>query len=147
MRSVPLLVLAAALSGCALLVPKLQTPKLSIVNVQVLKATVFEQQLRVRMHVENPNDRSLPVRGLSYTMYLGGQQFATGASDAGFVVPALGSADFNMDVDANAAGALFTLLDRPRGAGVDYLMKGKVELTHGWLRSIPFEERGTFTLR
>ena len=147
MRSVPLLVLAAALSGCALLVPKLQTPKLSIVNVQVLKATVFEQQLRVRMHVENPNDRSLPIRGLSYTVYLGGQQFATGASDAGFVVPAFGSADFNMDVDANAAGALFTLLDRPRGEGVDYLMKGKVELTHGWLRSIPFEERGTFTLR
>ena len=147
MRSVPLLVLAAALSGCALLVPKLQTPKLSIINIQVLKASVFEQQLRVRMHVENPNDRSLPIRGLSYTVYLGGQQFATGASDAGFVVPAFGSADFNMDVDANAAGALFTLLDRPRGEGVDYLMKGKVELTHGWLRSIPFEERGTFTLR
>ncbi len=147
MRSVSLLVLAAALSGCALLVPKLQTPKLSIINIQVLKASVFEQQLRVRMHVENPNDRSLPIRGLSYTVYLGGQQFATGASDAGFVVPAFGSADFNMDVDANAAGALFTLLDRPRGEGVDYLMKGKVELTHGWLRSIPFEERGTFTLR
>ena len=147
MRSVPLLVLAAALSGCALLVPKLQTPKLSIVNVEVLKASIFEQRLRVRMHVENPNDRSLPIRGLSYTVYLGGQQFATGASDAGFVVPALGSADFNMDVDANAAGALFTLLDRPRGEGIDYLMKGKVELTHGWLRSIPFQERGTFTLR
>ncbi|MBW4050349.1 MAG: LEA type 2 family protein [Proteobacteria bacterium] len=147
MRSVPLLVLAVALSGCALLVPKFQTPKLSIVNVEVLKASVFEQQLRVRMHVENPNARSLPIRGLSYTVYLGGQEFATGVSDAGFVVPALGTADFNMDVDANAAGALFTILDRPRGRGVDYLMKGKVELTRGWLRSIPFEERGTFTLR
>lgn len=147
MRSVPLLVLAVALSGCALLVPKLQTPNLSIVNVEVLKASVFEQHLRVRMHVENPNDRSLPIRGLSYTVYLGGQEFATGVSDAGFVVPALGTADFNMDVDANAAGALFTILDRPRGEGVDYLMKGKVELSRGWLRSIPFEERGTFTLR
>lgn len=147
MRSVPLLVLAVALSGCALLVPKLQTPTLSIVNIEVLKASIFEQHLRVRMHVENPNDRSLPIRGLSYTVYLGGQQFATGVSDAGFVVPALGNADFNMDVDANAAGALFTILDRPRGQGVHYLMKGRVELTRGWLRSIPFEERGTFTLR
>lgn len=147
MRSVPLLLLAALLSGCALLVPKLETPKLSIVNVEVLRASVFQQRLRVRMHVENPNDRSLPIRGLSYTVYLGGQEFATGVSDAGFVVPALGTADFNTDVDANAAGALFTILDRPRGEGIRYRMQGRVELTRGWLRSIPFEERGTFTLR
>jgi LEA14-like dessication related protein len=147
MRSVSILLLALALSACSLLVPKLQTPSLSIIEVQVLRANFMEQQLRVRMHVQNPNDRSLPVQGLSYTVYLGGQQFATGVSDASFIVPALGSADFNMDVTANAAGALFTILNERRGQGVDYRMKGRVELSHGWLRSIPFEESGTFTLR
>ncbi|MHB8815889.1 MAG: LEA/WHy family protein [Steroidobacteraceae bacterium] len=147
MRSVPLLLLAVALSGCALFVPKLQTPNLSIVDIEVLKANFMEQQLRVRMHVENPNDRSLPVQGLSYTVYLGGQEFASGVSDASFVVPALGTADFNMDVTANAAGALFTVLSKPRGQGIDYRMTGRVELSHGWLRSIPFQESGTFTLR
>jgi LEA14-like dessication related protein len=147
MRAMSLLLVAAALSGCALLVPRLQTPRLSIVNVEVRKANLLEQQLRVRMRVENPNDRSLPVQGLSYTVYLGGQEFATGASDASFVVPALGTAEFDMDVTANAAGALFAILGRPRGQGIDYRMKGRVELTHGWLRSIPFEESGTFTLR
>jgi LEA14-like dessication related protein len=146
MRSVPLLLLAVALSGCALFVPKLQTPKLSIVDVEVLRANFMEQQLRVRMRVENPNDRSLPVQGLSYTVYLGGQEFASGASDASFVVPALGTADFNMDVTANAAGALFAVLSKPRGQGVDYRMTGRVQLSHGWLRSIPFQESGTFTL-
>lgn len=147
MRSLPLLLVAVALSGCALIVPRLQTPRLSIVDVEVRKANLLEQQLRVRMRVENPNDRSLPVQGLSYTVYLGGQEFATGVSDASFVVPALGTAEFNMDVTANAAGALFAILGKPRGQGIDYRMKGRVELTHGWLRSIPFEESGTFTLR
>lgn len=147
MRSVPLLLLAVALSGCALFVPKLQTPKLSIVDVEVLRANFMEQQLRVRMHVENPNDRSLPVQGLSYTVYLGGQELASGVSDASFVVPALGTADFNMDVTANAAGALFAVLSRSRGQGIGYRMTGRVELSHGWLRSIPFQESGTFTLR
>ncbi|HEV2441741.1 MAG TPA: LEA type 2 family protein [Steroidobacteraceae bacterium] len=147
MRSVPLLFLAVALSGCALFVPKLQTPKLSIVDVEVLRANFMEQQLRVRMHVQNPNDRSLPVQGLSYTVYLGGQEFASGVSDASFVVPALGTADFNMDVTANAAGALFAVLSRPRGQGIGYRMTGSVELSRGWLRSIPFQESGTFTLR
>lgn len=147
MRSVPLLLIAVALSGYGLLVPRLQTPRLSIVDVEVRKANLLEQQLRVRVRVENPNDRSLPVQGLSYTVYLGGQEFATGLSDASFVVPALGTAEFNMDVTANAAGALFAILSRPRGQGIDYRMKGRVELTHGWLRSIPFEESGAFTLR
>jgi LEA14-like dessication related protein len=147
MRSVPVLLLALALSGCSLFVPQLQTPRLSIADIEVLRANLLEQQLRVRMRVENPNDRSLPIQGLSYTVYLGGQQFATGVSDASFVVPALGSADFNMDVTANAAGALFSLLNQSRGQGIAYRMQGRVELSHGWLRSIPFEESGTFTLR
>jgi LEA14-like dessication related protein len=147
MRSVPLLLLAVALSGCALFVPKLETPRLAIVDLQVRKASFIEQQLQVRVRVENPNDRSLPIKGLSYTVYLGGQEFATGVSDASFVVPALGTAEFNMDVTANAAGALFAILSKPRGQGIDYRMQGRVELTHGWLRSIPFEQSGTFTLR
>jgi LEA14-like dessication related protein len=146
-RCVPLLLLAVALSGCALLVPKLQTPELAIVDVQVIKANFLEQRLRVRMRVQNPNDRSLPIQGLSYTVYLSGQEFATGVSDASFVVPALGSAEFNMDVTANAAGALFAVLSKPRGEGIDYHMKGRVELSHGWLRSIPFEQSGSFVVR
>jgi len=147
MRSVPLLLLAVALSGCALFVPKLETPRLSIVDIKVRKASFIEQQLQVRVRVENPNDRSLPVKGLSYTVYLGGQEFATGVSDASFIVPALGTAEFNMDVTANAAGALFSILGKPRGQGIDYRMKGRVVLSHGWLRSIPFEQSGTFSLQ
>ena len=147
MRSVQLLFLAVALAGCALVVPRLETPRLSIVDVEVRKANLLEQQLRVRMRVENPNDRSLPVQGLSYTVFLGGQEFATGVSAASFVVPALGTAEFDMDVTANAAGALFTVLSRPRGQGIDYRMQGRVRLSRGWLRSIPFEQSGTFTLR
>jgi LEA14-like dessication related protein len=145
-RLAPLL-LAVALSSCALLVPKLQTPRLSIVDVEVRKASFLEQQLRVRVRVENPNDRSLPVQGLSYTLYIGGQPFATGASDASFVVPSLGTADFNMDVTANAAGALFTILAKPPGQSIEYQMKGRVQLSRGWLRSIPFEQSGSFVLR
>ena len=142
-----LLLLALALAGCALLVPKLQTPRLSVVNIEVRQASFLEQQLRVRVRVENPNDRILPIQGLSYTLYIGGQAFASGASDASFVVPSLGTAEFDMDVTANAAGALFTILAKPPGQSIDYQMKGRVELSRGWLRSIPFEQTGSFVLR
>lgn len=147
MRSISLLLVAVALSGCTLFVPKFQTPNLTIVGVEVRRANLLEQQLRVRVRVENPNDRSLPVKGLSYSLYLEGQEFATGVSDASFVVPALGSVEFNMDVSANAAGALFTILRSPPGQGIEYHLQGRVELSQGWVRSIPFQQSGTFTLR
>lgn len=137
------------LSSCALLVPKLETPRLSIVNVELQKGDIWEQRLRVRMRVQNPNDRVLPVRGLSYTLEVNGQEFARGMSAASFTVPALGEAEFDMDVTANMAATLIKMLGRGGSSvpeSIDYRIIGKVSLSEGLLRSIPFEERGTFAL-
>jgi LEA14-like dessication related protein len=44
-----------AIAGCSL--AKLQTPQLQVVGVEVLRSDLLQQQLRVRMRVDNPNDR------------------------------------------------------------------------------------------
>src|SRR5262245_38449277 len=49
------------LSACSTFGPKLETPHLSIVNVSLLDGSVWEQNLKVRMRVQNPNGRALPV--------------------------------------------------------------------------------------
>src|SRR5579864_5808998 len=137
------------LSACAL-APKLVPPELSIVEVQLVGTDLFAQRLKVRVHVQNPNNRTLPVEGLEYTLEVDGQPFATGESAASFVVPALGSADFDMNVTTNVAGTLLRLLTRSadaRGQGIPYRLYGKVALSSGWLRSIPFEEHGSFNLQ
>jgi len=138
-----------ALSGCSLFVPKLEAPTLTVVGVDVLKSDLWEQHLRVRMHVQNPNDRTLPIKGISYTMDVSGQEFASGESGASFVVPARGEAEFDMSVTANMAGALFKILSRGNDSGgqIDYHLRGKVSLSHGLLRSIPFDQRGTFKIK
>ena len=46
--------------------PKLEKPTLSVVSVQLLKGDQWHQDLKVRLRVQNPNDRALPVKGLSY---------------------------------------------------------------------------------
>src|SRR5688572_13245526 len=79
-----------ALSGCSSFVPKLEAPELSIVNVQLVSSTMWEQTLKVRMRVQNPNDRVLPVKGLSYKLEVADQDLAEGVSAAAFTVPALG---------------------------------------------------------
>jgi LEA14-like dessication related protein len=139
---------AALLAACAL-APKLEAPKLSIVDAQILSTDLWSQRLRVRLRVQNPNDRALPVKGLEYTIEVEGQQFASGESATSFVVPAMGEAEFDTNVTTNLAGALMKLLARGANAGhdVSYRLSGKVSLSEGFLRSIPFDERGTFRLQ
>ncbi len=133
----------AGLAGCSLLVPKLEKPTLSVVNVRMLKSDLWHQELMVRMRVQNPNDRSLPVKGLSYTLDVEGQEFAHGMSGDSFVVPARGEAEFDMSVSANMASMVVKLLSQG-GNQVDYRITGKVALSSGFLRSIPFSDQGTF---
>jgi len=137
------------LAGCAL-TPGLETPKLSVVEVQLLGSDLFAQHVRLRLRVQNPNDRALAVRGLTYSVEVAGQQFASGESAASFVVPARGAAEFDTNVTTNLAGTLMTLLSRGPDSlsqTIEYRLSGKLSLSAGLLRSIPFDERGTFSLQ
>jgi LEA14-like dessication related protein len=136
-------------SGCSLLVPKFETPQLSVVNVELLKSDLWEQRMKVRMRVVNPNDRPIPVKGLTCALEVQGEELAHGVSGAAFNVPALGEAEFDMNMTANMAGALIKLLGRGNEIGdqVEYRVKGKISLSEGFLRSIPFEDSGSFKLR
>jgi LEA14-like dessication related protein len=115
--------------------------------VQLLGGDLFTQRLRVRMHVQNPNNRALPVQGITYRLEVEGQEFATGESAASFVVPALGEADFDMNVSTNLATTLMKILSGGANTrALAYHLTGKVTLSEGFLRSVPFEQRGTFRL-
>lgn len=143
-------VAAVLLLGACALTPKFTPPRLSVASVRLEGGDLWEQRLKVRMHVENPNPRALPVKALDYTLEVAGQPFATGVADKSFVVPAMGEAEFDMSVTTNLAGTLMKLLARGaegRGQSVEYRLTGKVSLSAGLMRSIPFDERGSFTLQ
>lgn len=150
MKSIAIALVLALLTGCSALVPQLETPKLSVVNVELTKTELWEQRMKVRLRVQNPNARSLPVQGLTAKLEVAGEEFATGVTAASFEVPALGEAEFDMDMTAHMAAALIKLLGRRGDAmrdEIDYKVTGKLSLSSGLLRSIPFEETGSFTLK
>jgi len=150
MKFVAMLLVAWALAGCSAFVPKLQSPHLSIVNVELLSSNLWEQRLRVHIRVENPNDRVLPVSALTYSIEVAGQELGHGAANEGFIVPALGETEFATDVSANMAGALLAILGRTHdGANdaIDYRIAGKITLGGGFVRAIPFEHQGTFKIQ
>jgi LEA14-like dessication related protein len=138
--------LALLVAACAL-TPRFETPQLSVLDVQLLGGDLFQQRLKVRMHVQNPNDRALPVQGITYRLEVEGQEFATGESAASFVVPALGEADFDMNVSTNLATTLMKILAGGANTkALAYRISGKVTLSSGFLRSLPFDQRGVFRL-
>jgi len=139
---------ALLLAACSL-TPHLETPQLSVVDVQILGGDLWSQRLKVRMHVQNPNDRALPVRALQYTIEVEGQTFASGESSEPFIVPPLGASDFDMNIDTNLAGTLLKLLGHGANAqnSIAYRLTGKLSLSQGLVRNIPFDQRGSFSLQ
>jgi LEA14-like dessication related protein len=137
------------LGGCAALAPHFEHPRLSLVGVEVKDASLGEQHFRLRMRVENPNDRALPVRGIDYSLRLAGEEFGSGSSVGAFTVPARGEAEFEMLMTTNLAAALWKLLPRLKDSSqpIEYRLVGKVSTDLAFLRTIPFDERGSLPVR
>ena len=140
------LTLVGTLAGCAVLGTHWQAPTLAVVNIQMGHSDLWQQHLQVRMSVHNPNDRELPVQGLNYTLDVNGEECAHGESGASFVVPARGDAEFDMNVTANAAAALLRMFAHGNAGPVEYRIRGKVELSSGLLRAVPFDQHGQLQL-
>ena len=141
--------MTAALLACVAQ-PKLEPPNLSIINIEMLEtSSLFTQRMKVRVHVQNPNDIELPIRGVSATLEIQGEKLATGVAGDPFTVPAFGEGEFDLMVDASVARVVIGMLgkgkaDQMMQEGLDYRLKGKVSLSSGMIRSLPFDERGTF---
>jgi LEA14-like dessication related protein len=139
--------LALLLTGCV--TAKLQAPHLTIIGASMLSADVFAQEFRVRLHVENPNARDLPIKSIEYQLYLEGDIFADGASEASFVVPANGTKDFDLAVHTHFMSSIGRLLSRLTGTDrqdVEYAFTGAVVVAAPFSPKIKFAERGMVNL-
>jgi LEA14-like dessication related protein len=138
--------LALFFAACVL-GPKVEVPRLTLVRVAMTSADIFNQQFMVRVHVQNPNDRELPIRGIDYKLFLEGDSFAEGVSDKPFVVPALGETEFDMIVRTNFVSGIARLMSRLNGREqVQYVVEGKVLTDISMAKKIPFQETGTVSL-
>ena len=138
--------LLVLLSACS--TPKLAVPKLALVSVSMTSADIFNQQFMVRLNVQNPNDRELPVTGIDYKLFLEGDSFAEGLSNKPFTVPANGDTDFDMIVRTNFVSSAGRLVSRLNGRNqVQYVVEGKVLTDISGLKKIPFQESGTVSLK
>jgi LEA14-like dessication related protein len=143
-RAVAAAGLAALLLAACATGPKLEPPRVSIAGLQLTSAELWAQHFRLRLHLHNPNDRDLPVKGLEYAIEIAGQDFASGSSAESFVVPAHGDAELDTNVTTNLAAAVLKLVTHIPSTLVPYRLAGKLSLGEG-LGGLAFDEHASFT--
>jgi LEA14-like dessication related protein len=139
---------AAALlfAGCAL--TQLQAPTLTPQTVELTDVQINEQQFRVQLHVQNPNDRALPIKSASCTLEVAGVEVGNGHSAQPFSVPAHGETDFDMVVTTNLVATVPNLLRRIFAGGElpKYHLSGWVNPDITLLPPIPFSKSGQLSI-
>lgn len=134
------------LGGCAL--TQLQAPTVTPETVELTDAQINEQQFRVHLHVQNPNDRALPIKSVSCTLQVEGVDVGKGKSAAPFTVPAHGDSEFDMVVTTNLAASVPDLLRRIVTGGdlPKYHFSGWVNPDIALVPPIPFSKTGQFAI-
>jgi LEA14-like dessication related protein len=134
--------LALLLAGCAAV--NFQAPAVTPTSVELMDAQVLEQRFKVQLHVQNPNDRPLPIKSVSCTLEVSGVDVGHGESSEPFTIPAQGEGDFDMIVTTNFATSVPNLLLRlAQGKELPtYRLSGKVNPDIRFMPSIPFEKSG-----
>lgn len=145
-RVLGMLVLMSCLlsQGCAMLMPSYSKPDVSLANVEMLKSNLWEQSFRLKLRVENPNSKALPIRGMQYQVYLNDMRLATGVSNNRFDVPAYGSETFDLEVRSNLwrhLADLVELVDKQRA--VTYRIEGHISTGLFLAPNINLKEEGT----
>jgi hypothetical protein len=90
-RRVLLVAVAAVAAGCAGL--GLREPlDVNLVGLEPLEGQGMEARFAAKIRVQNPNDAAIDFDGISLTLDVRGERFATGVSDARGTVPRFGEA-------------------------------------------------------
>ena len=137
-----LLLVCLLLAGCA---SSWQKPDISLADVQLAGGTLFEQRLKLKLRVYNPNDREIPIESLHFQFLAGDKRFASGQSSHPVLIPAQGEALVEMDAAMQLASLVRNLPELTGGDGkLHYRLRGNAEVKgYG---QVPFDHPGELDL-
>lgn len=142
-------VIAWLLTGCAGTGSLIDTPQVSLRNVEVTELDLDSQTFRLDFDVINPNPFPLPIAAISYGVELDGFRFASGETQGNFTVPASSDGGFAISVELNlmrtAPQLLFIVRDGVHRE-IPYVLKGTFAVDIPFVDPVRFQTNGTIRL-
>lgn len=139
--TIVLLILTSITVSCAGMTEGLvQSPRLSVTDVQIAGIQLDRQYIRLKLDITNPNPVLIPVRGFTYKLDINDIEFSSGFNETYMDIPASGkeSVDFIISGDLLS----FLMNNRIRGSeSVRYSLSGDIAILHSSLR-FPYHESG-----
>lgn len=144
-RVLGLMLLISLLSGCAglsNLTRPWTAPEVALLQLQPKALGLTRQVLIATLAVKNPNDRTLPIKAMTYQIGLEGQDVAEGGGALAQQIPAFGTA--TVDVEVN--GSLLMLIQQLpvlalKNRPLTWNIAGTVTIADGWL-TLPYRYSG-----
>ena len=150
MQRMGMLLAACLLTACASSGNLVDTPGVSLRNIELTDIDFSGQTFLLGFDVTNPNPFPLPITTVSYGVDLGGLRFATGETEGGFTVPASGDGEFAISVELNllktAPQLLYIVRDGAK-RDIPYALKGQLGVGIPFTRPVSFESTGEVRLR
>jgi LEA14-like dessication related protein len=144
-----ILFLAGALAGCAGLGRPLETPRISLSNIQLLEASGMESAFLVQLRVQNPNEVDLDIRGVDCDIEINEKPFAYGMSNTPVRIPAFGTDTVPVKVYTSMIDIFRGLINLQGREDLSYQVRGKVRIGGAGFMpaALPFDSRGTISVK
>jgi len=136
------LIVLVLIGGCSHVTKSWITPGVTLTGIRPVQMTAERQTFILSLNVNNPNDRSLPIKAATYRLEVEGHEIADGTGNVDKQIPAFGEGAVDVEVHTS-------LLDLSRsipalaltGGSWNYEISGILKLAGG-LIPVPFRYSG-----
>ena len=143
MKKLIILLFATVLAGCATVQSPLESPHVSLIDLRLLSATLFEQRYALKIRVQNPNPVELPISGMDFRLDINDVELGRGVSDKSVTVPAYGEEVFEINLVSNFARIVNQIraFESGQGQSLRYRLAGGISVENR-IGKLPFDYHG-----
>lgn len=143
-----LLLLTVLTSGCASLSEPIDPPRVSLEDFSSLPSEGAGPRFQIKLRIQNPNEQTLDIAGISYGIELAGQEVITGVSNDIPVIDGYSEGVVTLDASLQLFQVLRLLasLGQPTADDLTYRFTAKIDFK-GMIPTQRVEEEGQITLK
>jgi LEA14-like dessication related protein len=122
---------------------EIQNPQIDVIKSSFKSVSLKQGRLDTQLRVTNPNVFKLPIKAVSYKLFLNEKEFIAGTSQLGLKIPAGGNQLVELPVDIEYEKLLGGLGSLFKNKAIRFQLKGEIDFG---LVSVPYRKTGEFKI-